>query len=172
MLRPQDILVLLELVLWGENWTFDLLAHELGLSASAVHRSVDRAAAAGLYRSAGREVDRSALEEFLVHGLRYVFPAQWGGEARGIPTAWAASPLRDRLSQSGSNPPVWPDPHGAVRGIALEPLDPRVPDAARRDKGLCELLALIDAIRIGGARERALAAEELKNRLQPTRTRP
>ena len=31
----------------------------------------------------------------MVHGLRYVFPARWGGEARGLPTAWAASPLAD-----------------------------------------------------------------------------
>jgi hypothetical protein len=170
MLRPQDLLVLLKLAPWRGNWTFDLLAHELDLSASAVHRSLDRAAAAGLYKPTGREVDRRALEEFLVHGLRYVFPAQWGGEARGIPTAWAAPPLADELSQSGNNPPVWPDPHGTVRGIALEPIDPRVPNVARRDEALGELLALIDAVRIGGARERALAAEKLKGRLRPTGT--
>jgi len=166
MLRPQDILVLLKLALWGSNWTFDLLAHELGLSASAVHRSVQRAAAAGLYDPSSREVNPSALEEFLVHGLRYVFPPQWGGEARGIPTAWAALPLADELSQSGNNPPVWPDPHGSVRGVALEPLDPRAPGAARRDDGLGELLALVDAIRIGGPRERSLAAQGLKARLR------
>lgn len=166
MLRPQDILVLLKLALWGSNWTFDLLAHELGLSASAIHRSVHRTAVAGLYSPSRREVDRPALEEFLVHGLRYVFPPQWGGEARGIPTAWAASPLADELSQSGNNAPVWPDPHGSAWGIALEPLDPRVPDAVRRDEQLGQLLALLDAIRIGGPRERALAAEGLKARLR------
>ena len=166
MLRPHDILVLLKLALWGSNWTFDLLAHELGLSASAVHRSVHRATAAGLYNPNRREVDRPALEEFLVHGLRYVFPPRWGGEARGIPTAWAASPLADELSQGDNNPPVWPDPQGDVRGIALEPLDPRVPDAVKRDEELSHLLALIDAIRIGGPRERALAAEGLKARLR------
>lgn len=166
MIRPQDILVLLKLALWDRNWTFDLLAHELGLSASAVHRSVHRAAAAGLYRPNKKEVDRAALEEFLVHGLRYVFPPKWGGEARGIATAWAAPPLAGELSQAANSPPVWPDPHGTVRGIALEPLDPRVPDAAKRDEELGQLLALIDAIRIGGPRERALAAEGLKARLR------
>jgi hypothetical protein len=41
---------------------------------------------------------------------------------------------------------------------------------ARRDEALGELLALIDAVRIGGARERALAAEKLKGRLRPTGT--
>jgi DNA-binding Lrp family transcriptional regulator len=165
VLRPQDILVLLKLVAWDRIWTFDQIAHELGLSASAVHRSVDRAAAAGLYRSSAKEVNRPALIEFLLHGIRYVFPPKWGGEARGIPTAWAARPLSNELSHSGSSPPVWPDPHGTVRGIALEPLHPAAPDAVRRDKELGLLLALVDALRIGGARERNLAAKQLKKRL-------
>jgi hypothetical protein len=57
------------------------------------------------------------------------------------------------------------------RRIALTPLDPRVPDAVRRDKSLGELLALVDAIRIGGARERGLAAKELGKRLKKARRR-
>ena len=44
-----------------------------------------------------------------------------------MPTAWAAEPLAKKLSVSGKNPPVWPDPHGTALGIALTPLDPRVP---------------------------------------------
>lgn len=109
-------------------------------------------------------MDRTSLAEFLVHGLRYVFPAESGGEARGVPTAWAAPPLSERLTQNGI-PPVWPDPHGSVFGIALEPLDPRVPEAARRDERLGQLLSLVDAIRIGGARRKGLAAEILEERL-------
>jgi DNA-binding MarR family transcriptional regulator len=165
VLRPQDIFILLKLLPWGQNWTFDQIAHELGFSSSAVHRSIDRATKVGLFSRARKEVDRASLLEFLVHGLRYVFPAESGGEARGIPTAWAAPPLSARLSQSGI-PPVWPDPHGKTLGIALEPLDPRVPEAARRDEHLAELLSLVDAIRIGGAREKGLAAELLEERLR------
>jgi hypothetical protein len=41
-----------------------------------------------------------------------------------------------------------------------------VPAAARQDESLWELLALVDAIRIGSARERGLAAEELEKRLR------
>jgi hypothetical protein len=165
MLRSQDILVVLKLATSGPIWTYDHIAHELGLSASAVHRSVERATRAGLFNQGRREVNRPALLEFLVHGVRYVFPPEWGGEARGIPTAWAAAPLSSSLAQSGQNPPVWPTPDGKTRGIALEPLDPRVGDAVVRDPLLGELLALVDAIRIGSARERALAAKELKARL-------
>jgi hypothetical protein len=170
VLRPQDIFILLKLLPWGpQNWTYDHIAHELGLSSSVVHRSLERAAKAGLYSVERREVNRAGLAEFLVHGARYAFPAVWGGEARGVPTAWAAEPLAKKLSSSGKNPPVWPDPHGSVFGIALTPLDPRVPEVARRDESLGELLALVDAIRIGGARERGLAAKELEKRLKKSR---
>jgi hypothetical protein len=171
VLRPHDILVLLKLAgIGGLPWTYDSVAHELGLSASAVHRSVDRAIESGLFSRKRREVERASLQELLVHGARYFFPPQWGGEARGLPTAWAAAPLSGQLAHSGDNPPVWPIPGGKVRGIALKPLDPRVPDAVLKDEPLHELLALVDAVRIGAARERNLAAKELGARLRGWRT--
>lgn len=165
MLKAQDIVVLLKLARGRSVWTFEEVAEELGLSPSVVHRSLDRAAQAGLFDARRRRVNRPALLEFLAHGARYVFPASRQGEARGLPTAWAAPPLVDRLTASRHNPPVWPDARGDVRGIALEPLHPVVPEAARRDAQLGEALALFDAIRIGNARERALAIEELSDRL-------
>jgi hypothetical protein len=165
MLKPQDIVVLLKLAGQQPCWTFEGIAAELDMSPSAVHRSLDRTQQAGLYSARRREVDRAALSEFLVHGARYVFPAVRQGEARGIPTAWAASPLVDRFSSSRKNVPVWPHALGKVRGIALEPLHSVVPEAARRDRQLGELLALFDAIRIGSARERGLAVNELEQRL-------
>lgn len=166
MLRPQDIVVLLKLAIQTRGWTFERIADELGLSTSAVHRSVERAAHAGLYRSSSKEPNRPPLVEFLEHGIRFAFPPVWEGEARGMPTAWAAPPLSNEIAQSGRNPPVWPDPRGSSRGIALKPLHPVVPKAARRDKELGELLALVDALRIGGARERDLAARQLKKRIK------
>jgi hypothetical protein len=165
MVKAQDIVVMMKLVGRGSGWTFEEVAKELGLSSSAVHRSVERAQGAGLYDRRRKKVIAPALLEFIVHGAKYVFPATWLGEARGMPTAWAAPPLSHRLSGSRANPPVWPHPRGEVRGIALEPLHPVVPDAARRDKGFAELLALFDAIRIGNARERSLAIEGLEKHL-------
>lgn len=69
------------------------------------------------------------------------------------------------LVSSMENVPVWPDAMGEVRGIAIEPLHPAVPDAARRDPRLWELLALFDSIRIGNARERNLAGEMIEQRI-------
>ena len=165
MLKSQDIVVLMKLVGEKPGWTFEKVAGEIDLSPSAVHRSLARAQEAGLYDARRRRVNAGPLFEFLAHGARYVFPAVRRGEARGIPTAWAAPPLADRLSASRKNVPVWPHARGKVRGIALEPLHPAVPGAALRDSNFAELLALFDAIRVGNARERGLAVEELGQRL-------
>lgn len=166
MLKPQDLLVLLKLAcVPAETWTFASIAHDLGLSTSAVHRSLERAAKAGLFQPKRKAVNSSALVEFLLHGARFVFPAERQGEARGLPTAWAAPPLSSVLVSSRKNPPVWPDAMGEMRGIAIEPLHPVVPDAVRRDPPLGELLALFDSIRLGDARERSLAGDLLEQRV-------
>ena len=68
---------------------------------------------------------------------------------------------------SSEPPPVWAHAEGKVRGYAFAPLYPTVPAAALRDSRLYELLALVDAIRDGRARERNLAAKELESRLKP-----
>jgi hypothetical protein len=163
VLKSQDILVLLKLAEHPPAWTLDGISKELAANTSSVHRSLQRAAAAGLYDPEKREIKPHALLEFVVHGLKYVFPPEWGGEARGRPTAWKAPPLSKQLPSSG-NPPVWADARGEARGIHLEPLHPSVPRAVRDDPLLWELLALVDAIRIGNARERELAAAELEKR--------
>jgi DNA-binding Lrp family transcriptional regulator len=165
MLKSQDIVVLMKLVTATSGWTFMGIASELKLSASAVHRSVERAERAGLYNGARKSVDRRALLEFLTHGAKYVFPPSMQGEARGFPTAWAAPPLSSQLSSSRRNVPVWAHAMGSTRGIALAPLHAVVPDAARKDQKLAELLTLFDAIRLGNARERNLATKLLEKRL-------
>jgi len=107
-----------------------------------------------------------AVEEFLIHGVKYAFPAKRGEVTRGVPTAYAAPPLRDQLVDSSDLPPVWPDAEGDVRGVTLEPLHKSVPNAARKSPVLHELLALVDALRDGRVRERQIAENELSVRLR------
>ncbi len=102
--------------------------------------------------------------EFFIHGLRYVFPPVWLGVTRGIPTSYGAPPLSKEFA-AGDLPPVWPHPEGTLRGEGLVPLYRSVPEAALRDAHLYEWLAIIDALRSGRARERALATKELQRRL-------
>lgn len=62
-------------------------------------------------------------------------------------------------------PPVWPYSEGNVRGYAFSPLYSSVPKAAAVDIALYEMLALVDAIRDGRAREAGMAATEIQARL-------
>ena len=82
-----------------------------------------------------------------------------------MPTAWAAPAMSGRFSTSDQLPPVWPDPNGKVQGAAVQPLYPSVPGAAGRDPALYDLLALVDALRIGRARERGIAEKEITESL-------
>lgn len=170
ILKPQDVVLLLKLVALGDAaWTYQRLASELALSPSEAHAGVRRAVAAKLMTDAksttGRPI-REALKEFLLHGVKYAFPPERGELTRGLPTGYAAPPLNKEIAQGNDPPPVWPHAQGGVRGYALKPLYKSVPLAAERDPALYELLALVDALRDGRARERALAAREIEKRLE------
>ena len=170
ILKPQDVVILLKLVaLRPDPWTYQRLAVELSISQSEAHAGVRRAVAARLMSDAAVAAGRPilpALEEFLIHGVRYAYPPERGELTRGMPTGYAAPPLNKVIVQPNEPPPVWPYAEGTVRGYKFAPLYPSVPAAASRDPKLYELLALVDAIRDGRARERALAAKELASRLK------
>lgn len=85
---------------------------------------------------------------------------------RGACRRHAAPPLNGQIAADSDLLPVWPDPEGDVRGVTLEPLHRAAPKAARKDSALYEILALIDALRDGRARERQLAETELSARLR------
>jgi len=135
------------------------------MSIGEVHNALDRAARAHLYDPERRQPRMLALEEFLLHGIKYAFPAERGALTRGTPTAYAAPPL-NAIIASDENPPVWDDPSGTVRGYKLTPLYDSAPKAAKLDSALYQMLALVDAIRDGRARERELAGNQLRKRLR------
>ncbi|WP_112787791.1 hypothetical protein [Geminisphaera colitermitum] len=135
------------------------------MSASEVHAAVRRLGEAHLLDPETREVRRELLRNFLIHGVPYAFPARPKEVTRGMPTAWAASVMSGKFTVAEQVPPVWPDPDGHVQGAAVRPLYSSAPGAARRDPELYALLALVDALRIGRARERALAEKEITRRL-------
>ena len=139
------------------------------MSPSKVHAAVGRAVASGLLHGPelGNRPNLTAVEEFLIHGLKYAFPAERGGPTRGVPTSYAAEPLRSLISAGDQPPPVWPYADGPVRGTAFEPMYKAAPKSALRDPGLYELLALVDALRDGRARERKLAQQMISARLRP-----
>jgi hypothetical protein len=165
-IKPQDIALLLKLVSLGDRkWRHIDLVASLGLSQTEISFSLNRCRTVGFLDSAKKKVMKVALLEFLVHGLKYVFPARPGPIARGLPTAHSAAPLAKHIVASDEDRYVWPYEHGRARGQAIEPLYEKAPLAADKDKALYELLALVDAVRAGRAREQALAIRELEARL-------
>lgn len=166
-IKPQDILVALNLCREKEGLrNYAEKARRLGMSASEVHSAERRLSEARLFDADRKVIRKNSMLEFLVHGVPYVFavsPKEW---TRGVPTAWAAPVLVDKVSQGNQPPPVWPDPEGRVQGVAVKPLYGSVPKAVKDDPELYDLMALVDALRIGRVREKKIAEEELKRRFK------
>lgn len=139
----------------GGTPTYAEMGVRLHLSPSTVHQSVRRLQAAGLLRPGTRQANRSALREFVTHGLRYAFPPTLGAAARGVPTAHSGPLLRDQFDATDAL--VWPHPGGAVRGSSIAPLYPGATSLPERAPEVYRLLTLLDAIRAGRARERSAA---------------
>lgn len=185
-MKSQDVVVLLKLVSLEERkdegaappdgdsrhedpYSARGLESALGISKTEANASINRSVSSGLAvkdRATGQaKPNRRNLYNFIVHGLKFVFPAKPGAMTRGIPTAFAAAPLKDRLTSAGEYIYVWPYAKGKDKGQSVEPLFRSVPEAAQKDDRLYEYLALADAIRLGNQREAGVAAERLSEKL-------
>jgi hypothetical protein len=125
-LKPQDIAVLVKLLGYGDKRpSYAQISKDLFLSPSEVHASVQRAMCARLLQGPepGGSLNKAALQEFLIHGVKYAFPPQRGELTRGIPTAHAAEPLKRQISAGNEPPPVWPSAMGKTRGYSFAPLN-------------------------------------------------
>lgn len=178
-MKGQDIVVLLKLVSLHRTKSADelgdctsarALAAELGISKSEVNVSIRRSIEARLahldWDSKVPVPNQAGLCEFIIHGLRYVFPASLGALGRGVPTAFAGPSLSEKILSNGELPPIWLSPTGSTKGQAVTPLYKSVPQAVQSDTFLYDTLTLIDAIRIGRARERAMAIKLIEEKIK------
>lgn len=160
-MRPQDIVILSKIICNGDTyWQYKDLAEALHISPSEVSESLNRSMLAGMINDQKRKVLRQSFREFILHGLHYVFPALPGSMANGIYTAhshqWMSNQFQSEMQY------VWPYPRGGVRGLAIEPLYPDVVYAVQNDHQLYKMLALMDVLRVGRARELKVAVSELE----------
>ena len=183
MMKGQDILLLLKLVSLehqqqhaagqaAEHFSMRALEQSTGISKSEVSKALNRCVAAGLAKlernTAIPRANTYALNEFLGHGLKYVFPVKPGPMGRGLATAHAAPVLAGKLLSGGEHIHVWEDALGSDMGQTIEPLFKSAPGAARKDAELYAMLALLDAIRLGNEREASLARTLLTQHLRGT----
>ncbi len=163
-MRPQDIVVLLKIIALGNHlWQNKDLAWSLHISASEISESLNRNYISGLIDSQKKKASRQSLMEFLEHGLHYVFPAIPGSITNGIATAHSHPFMQDYFKSDEYY--VWPDFEGKARGSAIEPLYKGVIKSVSGDDLLYKLLALVDVIRVGRAREVQVAIKELKKNI-------
>src|ERR1700751_2004387 len=86
-LKPQDIMVVLKLCSYEQKRPpMSKIAADLNMSPSEIHAAIKRLLQARLLH--GPEMQErpnlSALEEFLLHGVKYAFPAEHGQVTRGV----------------------------------------------------------------------------------------
>lgn len=150
-------------------YTARALEQETGISKSQINVVLNRCYDVGLAKKDRHlgvpRANRRALFDFIIYGLKYVFPVKPRELTRGISTAFAAPVLKEKLMSAGEFVLVWPDARGSAKGQRIEPLFKSANFAVRRDPEMYALLALVDAIRVGQPREVNLATELLKKRL-------
>ncbi|WP_417692990.1 hypothetical protein [Pseudomonas sp.] len=152
-----------------DSYSVRALQASLGISKTEIASALKRCQLIGLLRldptTQLPRVNSKALLGFIEHGLRYVFPVKPAEIVRGIPTSFSAPVLQDKLMSGGDLIHVWPDAFGNKKGQSITPLFKTVPGAVKKDARLYEYLALIDAIRLGNAREANLANEILRDKV-------
>lgn len=166
-LKPQDLLVLLKILTAYRDkaWRYSDLAKDLQMSQSEVHSAIKRAEMAKLYDPLTKRPIRANLSEYLISGVRYSYPVVPGKISIGIATAHSAPPLNKAIVSEKGDSYVWPSRRGKTKGLCIEPLYSAVPNACAKDEELYKLFALVDAIRVGRAREVELAKKLLHEKL-------
>lgn len=154
----------------ASRYTARSLERETGISKSQINLILNRCYDVGLAKKDRHlgvpRTNTRALFDFIVHGIKYVFPAKPRELTRGVATGFAAPVLKDKLLSAGDFMLVWPDAKGDTKGQMVEPLFKSAPFAIKHDPQMYALLALVDAIRLGQPREVNLAKELLKERLK------
>src|SRR5690554_2955995 len=99
-MKSQDVALLLKLICLkkreSEPWEYTVrgLEESTGISKSQVNSSLNRCVDVGLALKAASDglmdVNRQALVDFVIHGLRFVFPARLGPPVRGMRTGLTA----------------------------------------------------------------------------------
>lgn len=163
-MKPQDVVVLAKLIAINDPDYIQIgLAEALYMSQSEISSSISRSSYSGLLINKGKEVNRKLFFDFIKYGLSVVFPQHPGAIVRGTLTAHSAPPLDVEIVSEEKY--VWPYAKGRARGQSIVPLYPTVPKAVILDSHLYELLVLMDAVRVGRAREKNLALELLAQRI-------
>ena len=165
-IKPQDVLVACQLAILGnKTQTHAWLSETLHLSSSTVFASLKSLKLAKLVTAsgAGPKVVGQKLLEFLVYGVPTIYYPQKTEVVRGVATAVFSPHFRERFTTDKDLPVVWPYSKGKETGEGLVPLYPSIPIACSKSLDLYQLMATIEILRIGKAREKDAAISYLED---------
>lgn len=161
-MNSQDIVVAIKLlILNGKKLTYVELGKQVKLSASEVHAATNRLKESYLLDSFSGNIRKASFEEFLAHGIQYVFPAIQDKPVRGLFTGYSSPFVKDEFANY-SDSIVWPYSSGKDRGVAIAPLYKTVPEVCSNDPTMYHWLSVIDLLRLNRPREREIALSHIK----------
>lgn len=142
-MKSQDIVVLLKLIslqdqelergserlrsesIGGDPYAVRNLENLTGISKTEIAQSIKRSVASGIARKDNAKNEprphRRNLFNFIIHGLRFVFPANPASMQRGIPTAFAALCSKDCSSVAEATTTCGHTPKGERWGNRWNP---------------------------------------------------
>ena len=143
-----------------------VLADRLRMSSSTVWKSLKRLRQANFFANDDQDakIDPRKLFGLLVYGVPMFFVARKTAVVRGIPTGVHSPLWKERFGVGITT--VWPYGRGKEVGEGLLPIYPSVPSACALDAALYEVMATVEILRVGKARERRVAENYLKEKLK------
>ena len=119
-LKRQDVVILLKIVALGnKEWMNYQLAEELGICPSEISCSLERCRIAKLIDNTKKRVNILSFQDFMIHGLKYVYPPLPGAITRGMPTAFSAKSHRDKTRMYGHQRTALTEVKRLIPSIAL-----------------------------------------------------
>lgn len=162
-LKPHDIAIAIKILLEKKSdWRQVDISQELGLSQSEVAKSLKRLNFAGI--ELGRRINKTALLDLILHGIKYIYPTKPGALGFGLPTSISA-PAHKNSVVNDSEVFIWPFPNGEIRGQIIDPFYKNIAKAALKDRDFYDIMSAIDILRIGKARERSYAQKFIEKRI-------
>ena len=169
-MKGQDVVLMLVLRLHPQDkWTLEELSRLLGQSTSQCFAARNRLRDAHLLSidpTKPWHVPGDNFAEYLIHGFKFDFPAKLGAPVRGMPTAYSSEFVSKQFrgDDSRMGGVVWPSPNGKVVGRSLSPVHSSQLNILANPgyDNLYRVLACMDLLRIGQAREKVWAAKEIE----------
>ena len=163
---PQDVALLLKLVANADReWKQIELAVELGLPQGEIAKALKRLNRVNLLDH--KKPIKSLVKEFITYSVKFNFPGTIGPICKGVPTSISFSNVRkDVVAGKGvENTFVIPSPLGKALGQSVEPLYKNLSEAVLKDPKFHEMIANLDMLRVGKAREKKIALKYFEKKL-------